>query len=319
MTGRKHGGEHDLDDATVCIVCGQTDGFERYHGGEGFEVVVCPRCSFTFIPSRYRKQVDYTTYKSESVVQQVRVANEWVKVERNLHRFRLVRKYRKHGRVYDVGAGYGHFMIAGEQLGYEVRGIEMNRASARYARDELGLDVSEGDFLEIPEDEGYDVVTFWDVLEHMDRADLAIAKASAITRPGGYVFIQVPQIDSFFARRLKGAWWEMGLDHVNYFSPRTISQLLEQHGFRAVRFKNSIELKNVFGYVILPRIRRRFRRNGDAGTVVDNVERQRVFNRITSLPKPLLWILVFGHRMAFEILSVLGLTDEMIVVARRDG
>lgn len=305
---------------TRCIVCNNTESFETYHRADGYEVVVCQRCSFTFIPSHYRTGVDYTQYKSEEVVSQVRVSNSWVKVQRNAHRFRLIRQYQKAGSVYDVGAGYGHFLLAGQRLGYETRGIEMNRASARYARSELDLDVEEGDFLKVPEDKKYDIVTFWDVLEHIDRADLAIAKAAAITRPGGYVFIQVPQIDSFFAKLLGGSWWEMGLDHVNYFSRETITKLLTQYGFQPRRFKGSIELKNVFGYVVLPWINQLtsgFGKGDGAEKNVDNVERQRVFNKITDLPKPVLQLLVTGHFVAFEILSYLGLTDEMIVVAER--
>jgi len=70
------------------------------------------------------------------------------------------------------------------------------------------------------------VITLWDVLEHIDKADTFIDKCTKLNKPGSYLVLQVPQIDSYFAKRHKDQWKMMGLDHVNYFSKKTITKLL---------------------------------------------------------------------------------------------
>jgi 2-polyprenyl-3-methyl-5-hydroxy-6-metoxy-1,4-benzoquinol methylase len=235
-----------------------------------------------------------------------------MKIQRNLLRYRLIRKYRPAGKVYDIGCGFGHFLLTGRQLGYEVSGAEMSRANASYVRDTLGIPVDEGDFLQKKGRIRYDILTLWDVLEHVDAADRLVEKASAMTVPGGYLFIQVPALDSFLASVLKKRWWAVGLDHANYFSRRTVRRLLNRHGFEVVKIVSSIELKNILVYVLLPKLGKGRRMPRMTAAV-----RQREFNRMT--PKSL-WrkrMLVRLHDALYTFFSLLGMGDEMIVVARK--
>lgn len=295
-----------------CIVCGNRDKsrFNKKYFKENCIVVECQNCSFHFIPPYFRKAIDYTAYKSDEAGKEVAKADVWLKIQRNLLRYRLIRKYKKAGNLFDIGCGFGHFLLTGKQLGYNVTGVEMSRANLEYIRNNLDIDVMGKNFLDVKEDKKYDIMTLWDVLEHIDDADKIIAKVSVMLKPNGYIFIQVPQIDSFFARTLKDKWWEMGLDHVNYFSHKTIKLLFEKYGIEVVRIKSSLEIKNVFLYVILPRLRRR-KKPLHTWTVSD---RQQEFNKITAKP---LWyrkLLVLGHNIIYKTLSFMRIGDEMIVV-----
>jgi hypothetical protein len=68
--------------------------------------------------------------------------------------------------------------------------------------------------------------------------------------------IQVPQIDSYFAKKHKDEWKMMGLDHVNYFGKKTITQLLKKHGYEVETIKSSWEIKLFIMYTILPLLKR---------------------------------------------------------------
>ncbi len=297
-----------------CPVCGNR-GEERFRirlRKPDFAVVECMECTFHFIPRAFRKSVDYTRYKSAEVAAEVARSDVWLKIQRNLLRYRLIRKYRGSGKIYDIGCGFGHFLLTGKQLGYDVSGVEMSRANASFVRGTLGIPIDEGDFLAKKGGIRYDILTLWDVLEHVDRPDLIVGKASAMIRPGGYLFIQVPALDSLLASLLKGGWWAVGLDHVNYFSRRTITLLLDRCDLKVQKTVPSIELKNILVYVLLPRLKRKKRMPRMTAAL-----RQREFNRMTPKPMWMRRMMVGIHNAVYACLCLLGIGDEMIVVARK--
>jgi len=300
-----------------CIVCGNAaiHVFRIQYSKPDYAVVQCLRCGFLFIPSVFRQQINFTQYKSSETAREVAKADLWIKRQRNLLRYRLIRKLHPSGRLLDIGCGFGHFLLTGREMGYRVHGIEMSRNNAEFIRGQFGIPVVEGDFLRIPLKTEYDVVTLWDTLEHMDRADLVLEKVSRVLKPGGAVYIQVPQSDSFFARLLRDRWWAVGLDHVNYFSGTTIRLLLRRYGLDVIGIRSSIEMKNILLYVLLPRVK------GKRGpsTAWSAAERQKAFNRITRKPMWIRKCLVLVHNAAYRTLSFLRIGDEMVVVAVKKG
>ena len=242
-----------------CCVCANSspEGFSLRYKKEKFSVFSCNNCGFYFIPPYFRKKISYQNYKDEKVTEAVRKGNNWIKIQRHKLRFKLIRKYKSNGDLFDLGAGWGHFMLAGIELGYHVYGIEISEQPYLYCKNDLHLPVDHIDFFEMNENKKFDVVTLWDVLEHIDKADLFIEKCAKVMKPDGILVLQVPQIDSYFAKRHKDNWKMMGLDHVNYFSKKTITTLLEKYGYKVETIKSSFEIKLFIMYTILPFIKDR--------------------------------------------------------------
>ena len=304
-----------LHDPLHCTCCGNTDPalFSDKWNKNGYAVVECRRCSFVFVPWHYRKDITYTDYKDEAVLRQVRAGNDWLKVQRHLLRYQLIRRYKKSGRLFDLGAGWGHFLLAGKQLGYDVYGIEISLNPYLYAKEDLKLPVDHIDFFKMPvEKESFDLITMWDVLEHIDEANSFVAKCAGMLKKGGYLILQVPQVDSFIARQQQDNWNMIGLDHVNYFSKKTIRIFLEKHGLEVIKIKSSIELKLLLMYTILPWYRKIRGRKKEA---ITSAERQEFYNKTTQRPKWQLRIFVFFHNLVYNLLSFLQIGEEMIVVA----
>ncbi|MBD3377983.1 methyltransferase domain-containing protein [candidate division KSB1 bacterium] len=299
-------------DSIRCIVC-QNDfpwNFSIKYSKPDCLVVECQRCSFHFIPSHFRKTVNYTAYKSEKVADEIIQSDLWLKIQRNKLRYNLIKKFHTPQKLYDIGCGFGHFLYTGKELGINhVTGVEMNMASVAYIRKYLDLDVEQKDFLKVSETQKFDTFTLWDVLEHIDDADLVIQKISRMISKDGYVFLQVPQIDSFFAKLLKERWWEMGLDHVNYFSKKTIENLFHRNGFQVEKIISSLEIKNVLLYAIVPKLKKK--------TDWKPEDRQREFNQMTQKSTIIKKLFVFFHNIIYKILSVFKIGDEMIVVAKK--
>src|SRR6202158_1252167 len=102
----------------------------------------------------------------------------------------------RNGALLDIGCGTGNFLAAARDAGYGVTGIELDRNAARCARERLGfqtgvpLTISE--FTEQHLEERFDVVTFFEVLEHQAAPVEFLQKVKACVRPGGVIALSVP-------------------------------------------------------------------------------------------------------------------------------
>ncbi len=306
-----------------CCVCENTSeqNFKVKYQKEKFAVLECNTCSFTFIPPYYRKQISYEQYKDETVANAVRNGNNWVKIERHKLRYDLIKKYKPKGSLFDLGAGWGHFMLTGQMLGYDVYGIEISEQPYLYSKNDLKLPVDHIDFFKMTEEKKYDIITMWDVLEHIDKADDVIAKCAKLNALGGILVIQVPQIDSYFAQKHKDNWKMMGLDHVNYFGKKTITQLLEKHGYKVETIKSSFEIKLFIMYTILPLIKRlkgkTKQTQSESNSTINATERQQYFNTFTQKPMWKLKLYMKLHNILYKTLSMLNIGEEMIVIATK--
>jgi 2-polyprenyl-3-methyl-5-hydroxy-6-metoxy-1,4-benzoquinol methylase len=306
-----------------CCVCGNHDPqkFHLKYQKDKFAVASCDNCGFLFIPPYYRRQIKYEQYKNADVTAAVRSGNNWVKIQRHKLRFKFIQKYIKSGKLFDLGAGWGHFMLAGKELGYDVYGIEIADQPYQYCVNDLKLPVDHIDFFKMDESKKFDLISMWDVLEHIDKADEFLDKCSRLSKPGGWLFLQVPQIDSYFAKKYKDEWKMMGLDHVNYFSKDTITKILSQHGYEVVKIKSSFEIKLLIMYTILPWLKKMKGKKkqsvNEVSKGINAAERQQYFNKFTSRPMWQLKVFVAIHNMIYNLLSAMNVGEEMMVAARR--
>jgi 2-polyprenyl-3-methyl-5-hydroxy-6-metoxy-1,4-benzoquinol methylase len=100
------------------------------------------------------------------------------------------------GELLDIGCGTGNFLAAARDAGYEVAGIELDRKAARFAKERVGLQrvlpLTISEFAEQHAEERFDVVTFFEVLEHQAAPMEFLQKVRACVRPGGAVAMSVP-------------------------------------------------------------------------------------------------------------------------------
>lgn len=306
-----------------CCVCSNTNpkNFTLKYQKSDCAVVTCNNCSHYFIPHYYRKQIEYTQYKNADVTAAVRAGNNWVKIQRHKLRFKFIQKYIKSGKLFDLGAGWGHFMLAGKELGYDVYGVEISEQPYLYCVNDLKLPVDHIDFFEMDETKKFDIITMWDVLEHIDKADPFLQKCNELTNKGGYLFLQVPQIDSYFAKKHKDDWKMMGLDHVNYFGKKTITQILEKNGYEVLKIKSSFEIKLFIMYTLLPFFKKfksaKKQTTLEANKTINAAERQQYFNKFTSKPLWQLKLAIFIHNRIYNFLSFINVGEEMMVAARK--
>lgn len=138
-------------------------------------------------------------------------------------------------RVLDVGCAGGAFPKAAHDLGFSVVGVEPSAWLASEGRRRHGLDLRAGTLeqQDLPAS-SFDLVTMWDVIEHLTRPDRVLAEARRVLAPDGLLAVNYPDHDGL-VRRLMGWRWPFFLSvHLIYFTPRTLTLLLEQAGFEVL-------------------------------------------------------------------------------------
>ena len=147
-----------------------------------------------------------------------------------------LRKYAPSGRLLDVGCGAGFFLDAARGRGYQVAGVDLSPVPAAYCRDTLGLDVTVGSLYDYKAPTGaFDVVTIFQTIEHDPHTAELCAELYRIMAPGGMLMVTTPAADGFVARAMGKRWFGYrNVEHVTFFSRRSLRCALEQAGFEIV-------------------------------------------------------------------------------------
>jgi 2-polyprenyl-3-methyl-5-hydroxy-6-metoxy-1,4-benzoquinol methylase len=133
----------------------------------------------------------------------------------------------------DVGCGYGFFSRQARSAGFEVTAIEMSEHQSSVARELSGVIPIATSFEAYQPQDIFHAVLMSQVLEHaLDPAEW-VSKACGLLTGGGVIAIAVPNYDGVF-RRVLGVSDFMIIPpaHRNYFSPRSLTHLLERSGFQ---------------------------------------------------------------------------------------
>lgn len=142
------------------------------------------------------------------------------------------------GSLLDIGCGTGNFLAAARERGYEVSGTELDRNAAGFAREKLGLPQVFGltlaEFAQRHPEQKFDVVTFFEVLEHQAEPAAFLRNVKACLKARGYVGLSVPNRER----------WLTGPDVLDYppnhflrWSPATLKSFLRAQGFEILSMR----------------------------------------------------------------------------------
>ncbi|MEE3330851.1 MAG: class I SAM-dependent methyltransferase [Myxococcota bacterium] len=162
-------------------------------------------------------------------------------------------RFKKTGRLLDVGCGTGLFLAVARRRGWETCGIDDCVEATEHARNHFELEVLDGDFSQITErGEQFDVVTMWDIIEHARGPVSLLASAKDVLTPGGVMGISTPNqrnildIISGAMYRLTGGMLIAPLEkiyfeqHFLYFEPDTLSAVIERAGLEVAFAKREL-------------------------------------------------------------------------------
>lgn len=205
------------------------------YGGFG-QVVVCSGCALTYTNPRLPAGEVLEHYQAQ---EDSEFAGEDASRSINAYfSLNTIQRFVQKGDLLDVGSAAGYFLNAA-RLNFNVQGVEPGRQSAEFAHTQLRLNVHNGTLASAKfSDQSFDVVALSDVIEHFSDPLAELREIHRITRPGGLVYVLTPNIQSFMAQLMGARWWGLRPAHLYYFSPKTLSVLLQRAGFEVVLVKS---------------------------------------------------------------------------------
>ncbi len=200
------------------------------------DIYTCPTCGsimadLEFVPEQYEAANYYTmAFKTKADIE-----SEWG------FRWRYIlgalRRFGAGPTLLDVGAGNGYFVhLARTEFRLRADGLEISAAEADYARDTFGLELLRGDLSVVTAK--YDVITSFNVLEHVKQPMTLLTEMSERLAPGGLLVLTTPN-PSCIHRRLRGLnGWNMVCPphHINLFTRTALQEMLTRVGFEVLEY-----------------------------------------------------------------------------------
>ena len=142
------------------------------------------------------------------------------------------------GQILDVGTGTGFFLNEMKQNGWQTTGTEKSSDARSFAKTEFGLDLLEPEAIFSIDDNSFDAVTLWHVLEHIHRLDENMKAFHRLLKPSGKLIIAVPNFSSYDARHYGKYWAAYDVPrHIWHFSPPQMKLFAGKYGFEVVKMK----------------------------------------------------------------------------------
>lgn len=135
--------------------------------------------------------------------------------------------------VLDVGAGYGQFLNELKKIGSKVSGLDISEHAAQTAKNRFEISIHQQTIEEFSKvsDEKFHLITMWDYIEHPDDPLIDLQHCYEILCEGGYLVIKTPNVLAFEFDVFGGYYHSLKQEHLNYFSPNSLTQLLNMAGF----------------------------------------------------------------------------------------
>ena len=216
----------------LCNNCGSSD-FKQLWLKDGFSYCQCKNCKLNFISPRL------TTEEINKIYE---VGFD----SKNLHKppphdfslyslfFKTIEKYRVNNQLLDVGCFRGDILFGAKQKSWDVHGIEISEKAAEYAKDNYNIDINVGSLFDAKyESNFFDVISMFDVIEHLSDPNGYLSEINRILRPGGLLYLDTPNFNSTNRYLFKENWSVFFPWHLYYFTSNSLTSICQKNNLFA--------------------------------------------------------------------------------------
>jgi len=264
-----------------CCICNSDNYVKLYtiERPEGiFDIVKCKKCGHVYQnPRRNKKEIEkiYNTRKKfyRSMPRKTNIKSFELLYNKRL---KIIERYSKKGTLLDIGCSFGTFLKIAHKAGWETYGNDISKHIVNFAKRKMKLNVFYGPIEKAKYPNNFfDVITLFDVLEHLTNPLKTLKECNRILKSGGLLIIQTPAIDSLYAKLKAKDWEYYGLQHLNYFSKKSLEILLKKSKFKIIKIyygdeigfltsirayllnkENKINLSSVLRFILFQILRR---------------------------------------------------------------
>jgi 2-polyprenyl-3-methyl-5-hydroxy-6-metoxy-1,4-benzoquinol methylase len=240
----------DLEHIEECIVCNNPKSSflfaKKSDQGEEFKLCKCSNCHLEYVSPRPTYEAIGEYYKSQYFSQRTdRGYNNYFSKKIKSEIERVIRlnlgdldffKYESNIQTkysLDIGCAAGYFVNYLYNRNWQAEGIDVSKSCTDFAQNSLRLKVQNGNYLETTFTKKFNLITLWATIEHLHYPVQTIKKIYSDLAPGGYIYISTCRIDGINFMKLFGKKWRYYNfpEHLFFFSKKTITNFLKQHGF----------------------------------------------------------------------------------------
>ena len=205
--------------------------FDLHHNPEFDFLITFPKPSLEKLPSYYESE-DYISH-TDGKRSLFEMMYHFIKNIALKNKLNLINSESQKGKLLDIGAGTGDFLVVAKKDGWQITGIEPGEKPRNIAI-QKGISF-ENDLAKL-EDNSFDVITMWHVLEHVPDLEFQIKELKRLIKPNGTIVIAVPNFKSFDANYYGKFWAAFDVPrHLWHFSKTSIEKLFAVENLKLVK------------------------------------------------------------------------------------
>lgn len=226
-----------------CPLCkNQAEGFDVWVPTEEGNIFKCKTCGLGFLDPECIKnlsKLNSELYNAQSyynlLFKQYHDLN--ARYKKQLKEIRKI--FKKDGKLLDYGCSIGMFLNNTRLFGFKPYGYDINRINLLKAEKKFAINILPENFLyDSKYDNFFDIITMWDVLEHIEDPINILSRLNLKLKPNGLLVVQCPNMDSYEFLKLGKEWnWLTPGDHLLFFTINTLSKVLLAGGFLPFKVK----------------------------------------------------------------------------------
>jgi 2-polyprenyl-3-methyl-5-hydroxy-6-metoxy-1,4-benzoquinol methylase len=202
----------------------------------GVDIYTCPTCGSIMADVNFsHDQYEAPSYYTMAFKAKADIEGEWGFRWRYI--LRELKSFAAKPKLLDVGAGNGYFVyLARAEFGIAADGLEISAAEVDYARATFGVVLLRGDLDDVQEN--YEVITSFNVVEHVQRPTALVDQMRERLKPGGLLLLTTPN-PACIHRRVRGLnKWGMVCPphHINLFTRTALHEMLTRRRFEILRY-----------------------------------------------------------------------------------
>ena len=234
-----------------CTICQSNETFKKLSNHKGYDILECLSCGLirlspfpadtdSLYNDEYFLTAGYNNYEKRF--------NTYRDIFEKLfaQRLKMIQKYKKSGKVLDIGCAHGFLLSYLKQAGYDCYGADVSDYAVQYAKNNFSIPIQRAsiDSMVYPE-ESFDVIIMLDIIEHLKDPLATLKNIKKFLKKDGIIIMQTPfdiyhweiAMRSFLAGEKIGSVEPSAIPmHLYFFTPRTSKQLAKDAGYKIKSF-----------------------------------------------------------------------------------